>query len=242
MQAKIPAAKAQIQKAAALNKKMTSIEGTASYDTETMSALERKYNQAIKVKSDAPENLTIAKKNFYIFKYSKHYWNQMERDSFKEEAAIKYKEIINNRRIKNSELDVLIDSYSNSLTNQQNMDDFIQKLKTENKQLEHNIREKLSTLNTNERKVWYEKHELGFMSNWATLMFYIYYIFVVVFIYYFIQKKLWEPYGYRNNKLDIALLVLFVFWGYISLPITGYLFKIIQFFIELIPVDAYSKL
>jgi len=242
LQAKMPAAKKALTEAAAHHKKMTSIEGTESYDKETIGDLEYKYNQARVIEKRAPRDVITARKNFYTFKYSKHYWNQMERDKYNKLADTKYDEMINNRQIKNKELDVLIDSYSNSLTNQQNMGDFIKKLKNENKQLDHKIRKKLSTLNTNERKVWYETHELGYMRNWTTLMFYIYYIFVVVFIYYFIQKKLWEPYGYRNNKLDIALLVLFVFWGYISLHITGYLFKIIQFFIGLMPIDAYSKL
>ena len=182
------------------------------------------------------------KKNLYTFKYSKPYWNKMERDKYTRIADTKYNKMVNTHSIKNKELDVLIDSYSNALTNQQNMDDYIKTLKKENKQLDDKIRNKLSTLNTNERKIWYEKHELGYMSNWTTMMFYIYYILVVVFIYYFIQKKLWKGGGYRNNKVDIVLLVLFVFWGYISLPITGYLFKIIHFFIGLIPIDAYSKL
>ena len=122
------------------------------------------------------------------------------------------------------------------------MSDYISKLKTENKQLDHKIRKKLSTLNTNERKIWYEKHELGYMSNWKQLMFYIYYIFVLVFIYYFIKKKLWKAGGYRNNRVDIALLIIFVLWAYISMPISSLVFKIIQFFIGLIPTDTYSKL
>lgn len=242
LKSKLPAAKATVKAAAAHYKKMTCIEGTECYDKENLSDLEWKYNHARSVEKRAPRDVITAKKNLYTFKYSKHYWNQMERDKYNQLADTKYKEMVNNRRIKNKELDVLIDSYSNSLTNQQNMDDYISKLKKENKQLDHKIRNKLSTLNTNERKVWYEKHELGYMSNWTQLMFYIYYLFVLVFIYYFIQKKLWKAGGYRNNTVDIVLLVLFVFWGYISLPISGYLFKIIQFLIGLIPIDAYSKL
>jgi len=242
LKVQMPAVKKTLTEAAAQQKKLTCIKGTECYDKDTIGDREYKYNLARKVEKRAPRDVITARKNFYTFKYSKHYWNQMERDKYNKLADTKYDEMINNRQIKNKELDVLIDSYSNSLTNQQNMGDFIKKLKTENKQLDHKIRKKLSTLNTNERKVWYETHELGYMSNWTTLMFYIYYIFVVVFIYYFIQKKLWKGGGYRNNKVDIVLLVLFVFWGYISLPITGYLFKIIQFFIGLIPIDAYSKL
>jgi len=242
VKAQMPEALAKIKEAAAQHKKMTCIEGTDCYNKANLSDLEYKYDQAQAVEKRAPRDVITAKKNLYTFKYSKHYWNKMERDKFARLADIKYNEMVNTHSIKNKELDVLIDSYSNSLTNQQNMDDYIKTFKKENKQLDDKIRNKLSSLNTNERKVWYEKHELGYMSNWTTLMFYIYYILVVVFIYYFIQKKLWKAGGYRNNKVDIVLLVLFVFWGYINLPITGYLFKIIQFFIGLIPIDAYSKL
>jgi len=242
MKTQFPDAKKQIEKAAAMHKKATCIEGTKCYEQETLHDLEYKYTNALEVAKSAPQDVITTKKNLYTFKYSKHYWNKMERDKYKKIADTKYNEMVNSHSIKNKELDVIIDSYSNSLTNQTNMRDYISTLKTENKQLDHKIRNKLSTLNTNERKVWYEQNELGYMSKWKKLMFYIYYIFVLVFIYYFIKKKLWKAGGYRNRKVDIALLILFVFWGYINMHISGFIFKIIQFFIGLIPKDAYSKL
>ena len=242
MKKQFPEMKAKIEVAAAQYKKNTCILGTSCYDKEHLRDLEYKYHNAVKVEQTAPRDTITAKKNLYTFKYSNHYWNKMERDKYTKIANTKYHEKIKHHRIQNKELDVLIDSYSNSLTNQSTLTDYISTLNTENKQLEHQIRNKLSTLNTNERKVWYEKHELGFMSNWTTLMFYIYYIFVLVFIYYFITKKLWKAGGYRNHKIDIALLAFFVSWGFINMHISSYLFKIIQFLIGLIPIDAYSKL
>jgi len=242
MQAAMPAAREKIEEATANHKKMACQPGSDCYDTMNSQDLQNIYNNAVEVAKTAPHDVVTAHKNLVTFKYSKHYWNQMERDKYTRLADTKYDEIVNDHRTKTKELDVLIDSYSNSLTNQQNMADYIAKLKIENKQLDLKIRKKLSTLNTNERKVWYETHELGYMSNWTTLMFWIYYIFVLVFIYYFIQKKLWKAGGYRNHKVDIALLVLFVSWGFINMHLSGYLFKLIQFFIGLIPIDAYSKL
>jgi hypothetical protein len=232
----------KIEEAAANHKKMTCLPGTDCYDKMNSQDLQKIYNNAKEVAKTAPQDVVTAHKNLITFKYSNHYWNQMERDKYTKLAEEKYNEIVNEHATKTKELDVLIDSYSNYLTNKKNMADYIAKLKIENKHLDLKIRKKLSTLNTNERKVWYETHELGYMSKWTTLMFWIYYIFVFVFIYYFIQQKLWKAGGYRNNKVDIALLVLFVSWGFINMLLSGYLFKLIQFFIGLIPIDAYSKL
>lgn len=242
MRDKLAAAKIDIKKAIATHKKTTCIEGTTCYQKNTLSELQYKYDKAVEVEQTAPRDVIIAKKNLYTFKYSKQYWNEMERNKYSKLADTKYKEIMNDHAITTNELDLLLDSYSNSLTNKKNMTDYLATLKQENKELEADIRKKLSTLNTNERAVWYETHELGFMHNWSQLMFFIYYIIVVVFCYYYITYKLWQHKPYINRKTYLALLLLFLSWGVINMSISRAIFKVIQFFIGIIPTDAYSKL
>jgi hypothetical protein len=234
--------KAKIQEIAKQYNAAVCQPGTRCYDAKTITKLKQKWNDAQLVKANNPHELYQAKKAYLTFKFSKHYFNTMEQERYKEEAKTAHAEIdtLHENRTKN--LDVLTDSYSNYNTNIKNIRDYISKLKTDNKQLNYKIRNKLSTLNTNERKVWYEKHELGFMSNWTKLMFCIYYLFVIVYIYYFITEQLWKANDYRNNKIYIALLILFLSWGFINMHISAYIFKIIHFFIGLIPIDAYSKL
>ena len=75
------------------------------------------------------------------------------------------------------------------------------------------------------------------MKLWKNILRTTYIIVVLIYCYFFISKKLWKDGGYRNNYIDISLLVLFILWPFIAMPFTKYIFIIIHYLLRLIPID-----
>ena len=94
----------------------------------------------------------------------------------------------------------------------------------------------------NERKITYETEQNDTMTMWKNILRTSYIVIILMYTYFFISKKLWKPGGYRNYRVDIALLVFFYIWPFIALPITKLLFTIIHFIIGFVPIDAYAQL
>ena len=75
------------------------------------------------------------------------------------------------------------------------------------------------------------------MNLWKNILRITYLVVVLMYCYFFISKKLWKAGGYRNYRIDISLLVLFILWPFIAMSFTKYIFIFIHYLLRLVPID-----
>lgn len=216
--------------------------GTVCHNNKTKNDLKEKYYHAKETSENAPENLRQAKKNYFTFLEGKQGWTKMERTKYHKKAIAEKQliEKIHKNKIKQLQSDIKL--YGNIL-------DYYTQLKTtiihnsnkynKNTKQSTNIKDNNAL---NKRKITYETEQNDIMKLWKNILRTIYIIITLIYTYFFIRKKLWRPDGYRNYRIDIALLVFFYIWPFIALPIIKCIFIVIHFILGFIPIDTYTQL
>ena len=203
--------------------------GTICHNNKTKNDLKEKYYLAKETAISAPENLRQAKKNYFVFLEGNEGWNKIERAKY-EKKAIAEKQLIektHNNKIKQLQSEIKL--YSNTLDYHRELEiSVMQNMKRYNKNMKQstNIKDKNSL---NKRKISYEVEQNNTMIMWKNIMLTAYIIIVLMYTYLFFRKNLWKAGGYRNNYIDITLLIFFYIWPFIALPITKLIFIIIHF-------------
>lgn len=213
-------------------------EGTNCHKKKTENDLKEKYYLAKETALTAPEDLREAKKNYYIFLEGNQGWNKMEYEKYHKKAVEEKQMIVNNHKKKIKQLKTKIKLYNNTLDYYKQLQSIIinksKKFSIENKHFT-NIKDNIAL---NERKISYEIEQNNFMKLWKNILRSIYIVVVLIYCYFFITKKLWKEEGYRNNYIDIGLLILFILWPFISMSIIKYIFIFIHYLLGLIPIDT----
>lgn len=216
--------------------------GTLCHNNKTKNDLKEKYYHAKETSENAPENLRQAKKNYFTFLEGKQGWTKMERAKYHKKAIAEKQVIENAHKDKIKQLQSDIKLYGNIL-------DYHTQLKTttiHNSNKYNKDTKQLTNIKSsnalNERKIIYETEQNNTMQMWKDVVRTIYIIIVLIYTYFFIRKKLWRPGGYRNHYIDITLLIFFYIWPFIALPIIKFIFTIIHFILQFIPLDIYTQL
>ena len=212
-------------------------EGTDCHKKKTENDLKEKYYLAKETALTAPEDLRLAKKNYYTFLEGNQGWNEMEYEKYHKKAIQEKKIIENNHKKKIKQLTTKIKLYNNTVEYYKQLQNLALSDSKKNKQLHKQFTNIKDTIALNERKITYETEQNNFMKLWKNILRTTYIIVVLIYCYFFISKKLWKDGGYRNNYIDISLLVLFILWPFIAMPFTKYIFIIIHYLLRLIPID-----
>lgn len=214
--------------------------GTNCYKKKTENNLREKYYQAKNVALNSPEDLRQAKKNYYVFLEGNQGWTKMEREKYHKKAIIEKQIIDNTHKNKINQLLSEIKLYGNTLDYHKELEKSIYNLKN-SKEIKNT--ETIKDINAlNKRKITYETEQNTTMIMWKNILRTVYIVIILMYTYFFIRKQLWKPGGYRNYRVDIALLLFFFIWPFIALPITKLLFTIIHFIVGFIPIDTYAHL
>ena len=213
-------------------------EGTNCHKKKTENDLKEKYYLAKNIALAAPEDLRQAKKNYFMFLEGNQGWNKMEYEKYNKKAIQEKQIIENNHKKKIKQLTSKIKLYNNTVDyHKQLQTQVISHSKKAAQQNKHvsNIKDSIALT---ERKISYETEQNDTMIMWKHILRATYLVIVLIYCYFFISKKLWQPDGYRNYRIDISLLVLFILWPFISMTLTKYIFIIIHYFLRLIPTDT----
>ena len=212
-------------------------------EEDNINNLKHIFHKAKHTAETAPSKLNIAEKNYYQAEYGKQAWMKKEREKFRKDAdnEVKFLEDTHNKKVDN--IHTKINAYNNSLNNSKILDNYIKKLKNENKQLITKVDNSHAESNTTHRKIWYIYNENKSMETFKNILKYAYIAVVIIYIVYFFKKKLWKPGGYRPDyRIDIFLLILFILWPFISIKIMRSIFAIVKYILSFVPRDKYNKL
>lgn len=213
-------------------------EGTNCYKKKTENNLKEKYYLAKNAALTAPEDLRQAKKNYFIFLEGNDGWNKMEYKKYHKKAVQEKKIIETNHKKKIKQLTTKIKLYSNTVDYHKQLQTLIISNSKKNTQQNKHFTNIKDSIALNERKILYETEQNTLMQSWKNILRTIYLIIVLIYCYFFISKKLWKIGGYRNNYIDISLLILFILWPFISVLFTKYIFIFIHYLLHIIPIDT----
>ena len=213
-------------------------EGTNCHKKKTENNLKEKYYLAKKVALTAPEDLRQAKKNYFTFLEGNQGWNKMEYNKYHKKATQEKEIIENNHKKKIKQLTTKIKLYNNTVDYNKQLETLIISNSKKNTQQNKHFTNIKDSIALNERKISYETEQTTFMELWKNILRITYLVIVLMYCYFFISKNLWKSGGYRNNHIDIGLLVLFILWPFISMSFTKYIFIIIHYLLRQIPIDT----
>ena len=213
------------------NEKLSCGEGTDCYYNKRVQELETIYKKKLLNVKTAPEQLDIARKNYYVFKDGKDKYNSEEYKRLTEVSKSHILKLIENHDkiyATNKSLITnlnLLKKYEHLLIND------IKSLNKEDRQISQNIDDSRDDLNTANRKVYYELQEINSLSFWHTLFRYLYILITLIFIYFFIRRKYWTNVKFififiiaiTNNWVNITFTIYDLLKKYIFNPLYKYI-------------------
>jgi len=217
-------------------------EGTDCHKKKTENNLREKYYLAKELALTAPEDLRQAKKNYFVFLEGTQGWTKMEREKYHKKAIMEKTLIDKTHKDKIKQLHTDIKLYGNTLGYHKQLEISVQDHASKYNKTSKQATTIKNNNALNERKITYETEQNTTMIMWKNILRTIYIVIILMYTYFFIRKQLWKPGGYRNYRVDIALLLFFYIWPFIALPITKLLFTIIHFIIGFVPIDTYAHL
>ena len=208
-----------------------------SVNNEQAEKLKAQWKKYLNLQKELPEIVDTKEENYYLFTEKVGLnppgtYHNILKTRYTEQAA-------NNRNDEMIEINdfrrkitVMLNDYT-GLTNSSSKIKDLLKLRREQKEiLEDKIDDFIGTVNTNERKIFYESKEEEWLTFYKNALFFIYYLLIV---YYILIGPFFSNGHYKNYKVWVILLLC------IALPF--FLMNIIRFFYNLYEYmkDVYNR-
>lgn len=194
--------------------------GTECQKRKKADQLKKKWDNAKKIKQDAPGNVEDAEKNYYLF---------TEGDvGYKEHLVEKYKVVANKKKDESlkkhnelmNELNVLIKDYEAEKAAGDKINALFRIRLNESDELKDAVDSDTADVNTNDRKVIYEEKETTWLNTVKKILHFLYVFVVLIYV-------IWGPFlnsdGYKTIKGWTSIL-FFIAWPF-SLHYIVLLFK-----------------
>jgi hypothetical protein len=171
----------------------------------------KKWELAKKQFKEAPEQINLAEKNYYVYEKGYPAYKEMLYDrysktaaEFKKSSNIKYKKT-------HAEMTDMIDNYDTSTTYFNRMNELLRIKLAENERLRREIDQFINRTQTSGRKVVYEDRERDWLSTARNIMLFIYFCILIGYIVFgkFIPNK--EYFQWRI-WLRIFIYIIFPFF------------------------------
>lgn len=216
--------------------------GSACDIKKNKNKLKEEYEEARDLAYNLPSRLNKAKEAYYIAIQGKQKWNDIQYKEFNKTASNEQDILINIHDKSINQLIANLESYSLAYFYEEELDYYRQSLKEENKILVEKLNSKDDIRAISQRITWYDNNEIDSLSPISKTLIAIYLCCVAIYIYYFIKKKLWNKFSYRNYKVDVGLLIFFLAWPIFNIKIMEYIFKFVHYVLSFIPKDVYASL
>ena len=216
--------------------------GSACDIKKNKNKLKEEYEETRDLAYNLPSRLNKAKEAYYIAIEGKQKWNDIQYKEFNKTASNELDILINIHDKSINQLIANLESYSLAYFYEEELDYYSQSLKEENKRLVEKLNSNDDTRAISQRITWYDNNEIDSLSPISKTLIIIYLCCVAIYIYYFIKKKLWNKFSYRNYKVDIGLLIFFLVWPIFNVNIIKYIFKLVHYVLSFIPKDVYANL
>jgi len=174
--------------------------------------LEQKYLNAQTNLQTAPLQVDETKKNYYIYKNGRPYYNDMLEKELKQKAtqitqqiSIKFKEEADNANTMNA-------YYNTDLINSENTKELYDEYLKKNAELEKLIKNSHGDVLTNDRKTYYENSKNDEIKSWNKFLRIGFYILVVVYLISIVVT----PLSVDSSRIkQIVLLIFFIIYPFL---------------------------
>jgi hypothetical protein len=184
--------------------------GSACQKQQVTDALQKKYLDAQVNVQVAPLQLETTKKNYYVYKEGRPYYNDLiEKELSQKVTAIanmiteKFNEEIVNANIMNS-------YYNTIQINSENTIELYKEYLKKNKLLDELIKGSHGDVLTNDRKTYYETEALDRLKSWHTFLISLYFILLIVFVF----TLFYYP-NDMSRKKQIFIIILFIIYPFV---------------------------
>jgi hypothetical protein len=176
----------------------------------TAKELKRKWAAAQNNLVDAPEEVTLAEKNYYVFSEGQPAYDALRLDKniakaqiFKQETLLEHQKLVQDIQQEINEFKTS-DKYFQRLQNLERL------LAAENKKLKAALTPQEQKSRVDERKVFYTWENMPILNNFRTILLVIYYLLLPIYIYIsdFLRRK---RYLNKITWLYISVYLLFPF-------------------------------
>jgi len=171
--------------------------------------LKQKYLDAETNIQIAPIKLEQTKKNYYVYKEGRPFYDNMLEDELKQKAE-KISELLGESFNEEVSSANTMNQYLNTaLINSEYTSELFKKYTSDNQQLKLQLRNSRGDILTNDRKTYYETDALNQLQLWYRFWWYIYYILLIVF-----TIALFVSPSELTMIKKVVLFVLLIFYPY----------------------------
>jgi hypothetical protein len=143
--------------------------------------LKQKYLDAETNIQTAPIKLEQTKKNYYVYKEGRPFYDNMLEEELKQKAE-KISELLGETFNEEFSSALTMNQYLNTaLINSEYTSELFKKYTSDNQELKLQLRNSRGDILTNDRKTYYETDALNQLQLWYRFWWYIYYMLVIVF-------------------------------------------------------------
>ena len=207
--------------------------GPACQKKNKIAKLKTNYETAQSSATNAPENLTEARKNYFTYAFGDKYNNEFNEKLYTEQGKTMIDKLTKQHNENVNEIDAIIADYESGFIYANNMGDLTDQYVDKNKVLKQNIDKELSDVETNERKVFYESQQIETIEKWKYIIKLIYWVAVVLYTLVFLYDGM-----YKSVK-NVAILACFIIYPYVIGYILNKLIFVFKFLNKSIPKNVY---
>ena len=171
--------------------------------------LQQKMIKAEKTLDKAPENLALARRNYYVFKDGEHAYNAKQNTEYSQDAKTEFKEIQEQFKSSANRTQTLIDEYEAITRYEDNMDDILYSEIDKNEKLTKNIDDIKSKIFTNDRRFHYFDESIEWQNKLNLFVMVLYSGLVLYYVLYFLFYQ--GNYSNRRNIIYGLFLIIFPF-------------------------------
>jgi hypothetical protein len=185
----------------------------------------------------APSKLEETKKNYYVYSQGETYYDNMQETELTKKAeelgnllSISFNSELNDAKTMNSYLNTAQINSSHTL-------ELLTYYKSNNKEIERQLKESSGDILTNDRKTYYETDAITRLKQWHSFFWYIYYLLVLV-----LNIAIFISPSELSTSKKFALLTLFTVYPYYISTLTNWVYDNVVNIQKNMPKNVYNNL
>ena len=212
--------------------------GSDCYRRKEIEKLQKIYTGKGVNKETAPEQLDVARKNYYTYAFGQPGYIKKETKVLTDRVDKEIVKMNNTHKLNMEEIELFDKSYLDAIGYKTNLLMYLSKLYSENTELSIEIKNSIAGLKTSDRKVWYEDDQIKTTESWVPVLTTLYWLVFAIFAGLFLWYKMWN-YDKPFKYVYCLVLLLLTAWLYVSDIIVVKSLQIIQKLIGYLPKNVY---
>jgi|TARA_Y100000389_G_C17422534_1_gene497571 hypothetical protein len=212
--------------------------GSDCYRQKKIDKLHDIYNSKGVNKKTAPEQLDVARKNYYTYAFGQPGYIEKETQVLTDRVDKEIVKMNNTHKLNMEEIELFDKAYLDAIGYKTNLLMYLSKLYSENTELSIEIKNSIAGLKTSDRKVWYEDDQIKTTESWVPVLTTLYWLVFAIFAGLFLWYKMWKfdkPFKY----VYCVVLLLLTIWLYVSDLIVIKALQLVQKLIKYLPKNVY---